>query len=125
MRARSILAVLTLVAFLPVATGCAATRTAWVHDDFVTDSTTAKLAAGDEVWITGYTTRSDGFRRWEGHVSVVCGLRRVVSTTSIFVRELHERRAFDALHFLQDGGETDPFSKLPPTAELYSVVRFG
>lgn len=69
MRTRSAISLLTLIAFLPLAAGCSTSRTSYVQDDVVTDETTAKLASGERVWITGYTTRIDGHHRWKGHVA--------------------------------------------------------
>lgn len=71
MRYRSLISVVSLLAFLPVAAGCANHTTSFIQDDLVTDETTAKLADGDEVWISGYTTRIGGYHRWRGHVSYV------------------------------------------------------
>jgi len=69
MQTRSAISLFTLIAFLPWATGCSTARTSYVQDDVVSDRTTSKLASGDQVWISGYTTSFDGFHRWSGHVS--------------------------------------------------------
>lgn len=69
MRTRAAVSVLTLAAFLPLATGCSSYRTSYVQNDMVTDQTTARLAEGEGVQISGYTTRTDGFHRWKGAVS--------------------------------------------------------
>jgi hypothetical protein len=68
MRTRRAISILVLATFLPLATGCSARRTTYIRDDPVTDETTAKLARGDEIWVAGYTTRSDGFHPWNGDV---------------------------------------------------------
>jgi hypothetical protein len=68
MQIRSAISILVLLAFLPVAVGCSAQRTSYIRDDPVTDETTARLAAGQEVWVSGYTTRTGGFQRWRGEV---------------------------------------------------------
>ena len=68
MNTRRLIAVLTLIAFLPATTACSASRTVRLDEDPSEDKTAARLAAGEAVEIGGYTRVDDGFRSWRGFV---------------------------------------------------------
>ena len=71
MHARRAISLLTLLAFLPLATGCSTQKAVAPETDPVTpDEVTPDeaLLVDSRVRIEGYTTHSDGFRDWAGFV---------------------------------------------------------
>ena len=67
MNARRAISLLTLLAFLPLATGCATQKTAApATDPVIPDELTPDeaLLRHTQVRIEGYTTQSNGFHEW-------------------------------------------------------------
>lgn len=71
MNVRRLIAMVILVAFLPAATGCSASRTIRLDEDPAHDETTVGFRSGEAVEINGYTRPDDGFRSWRGFVQTV------------------------------------------------------
>jgi hypothetical protein len=68
MRYRRLITAITLIAFLPLSTGCSKSRTVGVSDEPTGSSSSSRLHAGESVAISGYTRADDGFRAWDGRV---------------------------------------------------------
>jgi hypothetical protein len=69
--ARRLIAVMTLITFLPATTACSGSRTILIDDDPHESETAARFESGEAVEINGYTRPADGFRPWRGFVSVI------------------------------------------------------
>jgi hypothetical protein len=70
MQTRRLITIMTLIAFLPLAVGCSATRTVALDSDPASADVISKLQSGEPVKILGYTRASGGYRRWDGHARV-------------------------------------------------------
>jgi hypothetical protein len=70
-KARRLISVLILVAFVPAAVGCSRSRTIQVEDDPSDSGTATRFRAGEVVEVRGYTRPDDGFRRWKGFVQTM------------------------------------------------------
>ena len=66
MRAARLFHLLTLAAFLPLASGCSSQNVIPLGSD--PDTATAPLEAGKAITISGYTTTANGYQSWNGTV---------------------------------------------------------
>lgn len=71
MNARRLLALVILIAFLPAATGCSASRTIRLDEDPADNETATRSRSGEAIEVNGYTRPDDGFRSWRGFVQTV------------------------------------------------------
>jgi len=66
MHARRVISLVTLLAFLPLATGCASHKVIPLDSD--PDPAADPLEAGKAIAITAYTTHAEGTQSWHGTV---------------------------------------------------------
>jgi hypothetical protein len=66
MGARRVISLVTLLAFLPLATGCSSHKAIPLDSD--PDPAADPLEAGKAIAITGYTTHAEGTQSWHGTV---------------------------------------------------------
>ena len=95
MQTRTLISVLTLIAFLPLATGCSSPQTVRVENDPAADETAVRLNEGKPVEIVGYSTWSDGYESWRGTVFLASpDSLEFVPDWSVRGQEKSERRRF-------------------------------